>query len=127
MSTKKAYNLKKAFNQQVVIYDWGNGFKTPFGVNLEFGLTLLFVELIFFMMYKLFLHGIVNNISGLLIVYFTWFPWLVAKKIVKLKQDGKPLWFFIYEYLIYVYNIQIKNIVYSYDEPVRYKDKVNFK
>ncbi|WBF53983.1 TcpE family conjugal transfer membrane protein [Macrococcoides canis] len=127
MSNKKAYNLKKAFNQQVVIYDWGNGFKTPFGVNLEFGLTLLFVEAIFVFMYYFFLHGFVNSISGLPIVYFTWFPWLLSKKIVKLKQDGKPLWFFIYEYVKYVYNIQLKNMMYSYDEPVQYKNKVRLK
>ncbi|HDM8933107.1 TPA: conjugal transfer protein, partial [Staphylococcus aureus] len=52
----------------------------------------------------------------------------ITKYIVKLKQDGKKLFFFLWDFVIFVFNVQLRKVKLSYDEEVEYHDKkITFK
>lgn len=55
-------------------------------------------------------------------------PYYITKYIVKLKQDGKKLFFFLWDFVIFVFNVQLRKVKLSYDEEVEYHDKkITFK
>ncbi|HAR6584729.1 TPA: conjugal transfer protein, partial [Staphylococcus pseudintermedius] len=52
----------------------------------------------------------------------------LAKYINKLKQDGKKLFFFLLDFTVYLFSIQMKRSKYSFDEEVQYHNKkITFK
>ncbi|SUK57605.1 transposon-related protein [Staphylococcus aureus] len=68
------------------------------------------------------------SIGGLMFIYFTVAPYYITKYIVKLKQDGKKLFFFLWDFVIFVFNVQLRKVKLSYDEEVEYHDKkITFK
>ena len=68
------------------------------------------------------------SIGGLMFIYFTVVPYYITKYIVKLKQDDKKLFFFLWDFVIFVFNVQLRKVKLSYDEEVEYHDKkITFK
>ncbi|WPF96936.1 TcpE family conjugal transfer membrane protein [Staphylococcus aureus] len=125
---KKAYNLKRTFEQPIVMYEFTQNSSWSKGVRLDWVGTLAVLELILIIAYfKLGMNIITGLIPGLTIIYFTVFPYYLTKQIVKLKQDGKKLLFFLWDFILYVFNIQMRNVNYAYDEEVKYLNKKSIK
>ncbi|AKS73760.1 conjugal transfer protein [Staphylococcus pseudintermedius] len=125
---KKAYNLKRTFEQPIVMYEFTNGFRVNRGLRVDFWITFLVVWLIFLVAFLYLLKPLVMSISGLMFIYFTIAPYYLAKYINKLKQDGKKLFFFLLDFTVYLFSIQMKRSKYSFDEEVQYHNKkITFK
>ncbi|ALS71484.1 TcpE family conjugal transfer membrane protein [Staphylococcus aureus] len=121
---KKAYNLKRTFEQPIVMYEFTNNARFSKGIRIDWVATFVALELILAILYfKLGFHYIVSVISGMKIIYFTALPYYMTKYLVKLKQDGKKLVFFLWDFITYVFNIQMRNVHYAYDEEVKYHNK----
>ena len=108
---KKAYNLKRTFEQPIVMYEFTGSYRWSKGIRLDWVGTLFVIELILILLY---LKAGFN---------FTVLPYYMTKQLVKLKQDGKKLIFFLWDFMMYVFNIQMRNVHYAYDEEVKYHDK----
>ncbi|HDH6082997.1 MULTISPECIES: TcpE family conjugal transfer membrane protein [Staphylococcus] len=121
---KKAYNLKRSFEQPIVMYDFTQNFSWSKGIRLDWVATFAVLEFVLIIAYLKFgLNILTSSIPGLTLIYFTAFPYYLTKNIVKLKQDGKKLIFFIWDFILYVLNIQMRNVRYAYDEEVKYLNK----
>ncbi|PTJ91008.1 TcpE family conjugal transfer membrane protein [Staphylococcus simulans] len=125
---KKAYNLKRTFEQPIVMYEFTDKFRANRGFRLDFWLTFLIIWLLFLLLFLYLLKPIIMSINGLMFIYFTIAPYYLTKYIVKLKQDGKKLFFFLWDFLVYLVSIQLKNTKLNYDETIHYHtEKVKFK
>ena len=125
---KKAYNLKRTFEQPIVFYEFTDNFRINKGVRIDWVATFAIIELILTLLFVWLLRPIVTAIPGIVVIYFTAIPYYLTKYIVKLKQDGKKLMFFLFDFLVYAFNIQLRNTKYSFDEEVQYHDKeIKFK
>ncbi|HHW7876908.1 TPA: TcpE family conjugal transfer membrane protein [Staphylococcus aureus] len=125
---KKAYNLKRTFEQPIVFYEFTDNFRINKGVRIDWVATFAIIELILTLLFVWLLRPIVTAIPGIVVIYFTAMPYYLTKYIVKLKQDGKKLMFFLFDFLVYAFNIQLRNTKYSFDEEVQYHDKeIKFK
>ncbi|WZW05688.1 TcpE family conjugal transfer membrane protein [Staphylococcus aureus] len=121
---KKAYNLKRTFEQLIVMYEFTGSYRWSKGIRLDWVGTLFVIELILILLYlKAGFNTLTGLIPGLTIIYFTVLPYYMTKQLVKLKQDGKKLIFFLWDFMMYVFNIQMRNVHYAYDEEVKYHDK----
>lgn len=81
---KKAYNLKRTFEQPIVMYEFTDKFRINKGFRLDFWATFLIV-------------------------------WFI-------------LFFFLWDFVIFVFNVQLRKVKLSYDEEVEYHDKkITFK
>lgn len=125
---KKAYNLKRTFEQPIVFYEFTDNFRINKGVRIDWVATFAIIELVLTLFFVWLLRPIVTAIPGIVVIYFTAMPYYLTKYIVKLKQDGKKLMFFLFDFLVYAFNIQLRNTKYSFDEEVQYYDKeIKFK
>lgn len=124
---KKAYNLKRTFEQPIVFYEFTDKARWNKGLRMDWALTALCVELVLVILYFNGLRVVLSTLSGLTIIYFTIFPYYVTKYLVKLKQDGKKLIFFLWDFVVYLLNIQLRKVNYAYDEEIKYKDKKSIK
>ncbi|MBU5271740.1 TcpE family conjugal transfer membrane protein [Staphylococcus caprae] len=125
---KKAYNLKRTFEQPIVFYEFTDNFRINKGVRIDWVATFTIIELILTLLFVWLLRPIITAIPGIVVIYFTAVPYYLTKYIVKLKQDGKKLMFFLFDFLVYAFNIQLRNTKYSFDEEVQYHDKeIKFK
>ncbi|PTU84490.1 conjugal transfer protein [Staphylococcus pasteuri] len=125
---KKAYNLKRTFEQPIVFYEFTDNFRINKGVRIDWVATFAIIEFILTLLFVWLLRPIVTAIPGIVVIYFTAMPYYLTKYIVKLKQDGKKLMFFLFDFLVYAFNIQLRNTKYSFDEEVQYHDKeIKFK
>lgn len=125
---KKAYNLKRTFEQPIIFYEFTDNFRINKGVRIDWVATFAIIELILTLLFVWLLRPIVTAIPGIVVIYFTAMPYYLTKYIVKLKQDGKKLMFFLFDFLVYAFNIQLSNTKYSFDEEVQYHDKeIKFK
>ncbi|MDI9231257.1 TcpE family conjugal transfer membrane protein [Staphylococcus caprae] len=125
---KKAYNLKRTFEQPIVFYEFTDNFRINKGVRIDWVATFAIIELILTLLFVWLLRPIVTAIPGIVVIYFTAMPYYLTKYIVKLKQDGKKLMFFLFDFLVYAFNIQLRNTKYSFDGEVQYHDKeIKFK
>ena len=125
---KKAYNLKRTFEQPIVLYEFTDNFRINKGVRIDWVATFTIIELILTLLFVWLLRPIITAIPGIVVIYFTAVPYYLTKYIVKLKQDGKKLMFFLFDFLVYAFNIQLRNTKYSFDEEVQYHDKeIKFK
>ncbi|EOB7567113.1 TcpE family conjugal transfer membrane protein [Staphylococcus aureus] len=121
---KKAYNLKRTFEQSIVMYEFTGSYRWSKGIRLDWVGTLFVIELILILLYlKAGFNTLTGLIPGLTIIYFTVLPYYMTKQLVKLKQDGKKLIFFLWDFMMYVFNIQMRNVHYAFDEEVKYHDK----
>ncbi|MGT3738860.1 TcpE family conjugal transfer membrane protein [Staphylococcus aureus] len=121
---KKAYNLKRTFEQPIVMYEFTGDYRWSKGIRLDWVGTFVVLELILVILFVKFgFKTLTGLIPGLQIIYFTVFPYYMTKHLVKLKQDGKKLMFFIWDFIVYVVNIQMRNVHYAYDEEVKYHNK----
>ncbi|WP_239733426.1 TcpE family conjugal transfer membrane protein [Mammaliicoccus sp. J-M41] len=126
---KKAYNLKRTFEQPIVFYEFTDNFRWNKGVRADWASTFIILEILLIILYVKGLSIIIGSIQGLTIIYFTALPYYLTKHLVKLKQDGKKLMFFLWDFILYIFTIQIKKTRFSYDEEVLYqnKSKIRFK
>ncbi|QNZ34553.1 conjugal transfer protein [Staphylococcus aureus] len=125
---KKAYNLKRTFEQPIVMYEFTDKFRINKGFRLDFWATFLILWFILFLLFWYLLQPVIMSIGGLMFIYFTVAPYYITKYIVKLKQDGKKLFFFLWDFVIFVFNVQLRKVKLSYDEEVEYHDKkITFK
>ncbi|MFW3529089.1 TcpE family conjugal transfer membrane protein [Staphylococcus caprae] len=125
---KKAYNLKRTFEQPIVFYEFTDNFRINKGVRIDWVATFTIIELILTLLFVWLLRPIITAIPGIVVIYFTAVPYYLTKYIVKLKQDGKKLMFFLFDFLVYAFNIQLRNTKYSFDEEVQYHEKeIKFK
>lgn len=125
---KKAYNLKRTFEQPIVFYEFTDNFRINKGVRIDWVATFTIIELILTLLFVWLLRPMITAIPGIVVIYFTAVPYYLTKYIVKLKQDGKKLMFFLFDFLVYAFNIQLRNTKYSFDEEVQYHDKeIKFK
>lgn len=121
---KKAYNLKRTFEQPIVMYEFTGSYRWSKGIRLDWVGTLFVIELILILLYlKAGFNTLTGLIPGLTIIYFIVLPYYMTKQLVKLKQDGKKLIFFLWDFMMYVFNIQMRNVHYAFDEEVKYHDK----
>ncbi|WP_114621442.1 TcpE family conjugal transfer membrane protein [Staphylococcus aureus] len=121
---KKAYNLKRTFEQPIVMYEFTDKFRINKGFRLDFWATFLIVWFILFLLFWYLLQPVIMSIGGLMFIYFTVAPYYITKYIVKLKQDGKKLFFFLWDFVIFVFNVQLRKVKLSYDEEVEVKSRL---
>ncbi|KIX91234.1 conjugal transfer protein [Staphylococcus microti] len=125
---KKAYNLKRTFEQPIVMYEFTDKIRFNKGIRLDFWGTFFVLILIETLLFFAFLKPIVMSVKGLPIIYFLILPYYATKYLVKLKQDGKKLYYFLVDFIKYVYNIQFKKVKYCYDDALHYATKkITFK
>ncbi|HDC6240228.1 TPA: conjugal transfer protein [Staphylococcus aureus] len=106
------------------MYEFTGSYRWSKGIRLDWVDTLFVIELILILLYlKAGFNTLTGLIPGLTIIYFTVLPYYMTKQLVKLKQDGKKLIFFLWDFMMYVFNIQMRNVHYAYDEEVKYHDK----
>ncbi|UXU60239.1 conjugal transfer protein [Staphylococcus agnetis] len=125
---KKAYNLKRTFEQPIVMYEFTDGLKINKGLRVDFWITFIVIWIVFLLAFLSLLKPLIMSISGLMFIYFTVAPYYLTKYVVKLKQDGKKLFFFLWDFILYILNVQMKHVKYSFDEEVHYQNKkITFK
>ncbi|UXV29646.1 conjugal transfer protein [Mammaliicoccus sciuri] len=120
---KKAYNLKRTFEQPIIFYEFTDNIRFNKGFRIDWVATFAVIELLLVILYFRGMNVIVSSIQGMTILYFTVLPYYSTKYLVKLKQDGKKLLFFLWDFIIYVLTIQLRKTHYAYDEEVYYRNK----
>ncbi|SCT28589.1 TcpE family conjugal transfer membrane protein [Staphylococcus caeli] len=124
---KKAYNLKRTFEQPIVFYEITDNMRFNKGFRVDWIATFVVIELLLIFLYVKGFDVIVSSIQGMTILYFTVVPYFATKYLVKLKQDGKKLLFFLWDFIIYMLTIQMRKTHYAYDEEVYYNKQSKIK
>lgn len=125
---KKAYNLKRTFEQPIVMYEFTDSLRINKGIRLDFWLTFFALWTVLLLLFLWLLKPLIMSVSGFMFVYFTVVPYYTTKYIVKLKQDGKKLFFFLWDFILYVFTIQSKKARFCYDDQLQNIDtKITFK
>lgn len=91
---KKAYNLKRTFEQPIVMYEFTDGLKINKGLRVDFWVTFIIIWIVFLFAFLYLMKPLIMSISGLMFIYFTVAPYYLTKYVVKLKQDGKSCFSF---------------------------------
>ena len=73
---KKAYNLKRTFEQPIVFYEFTDNFRINKGVRIDWVATFTIIELILTLLFVWLLRPIITAIPGIVVIYFTAVPYL---------------------------------------------------
>ncbi|MBF0812029.1 conjugal transfer protein [Staphylococcus xylosus] len=126
MAKNKTFNLKQSFEQPIVIYELSETFRLRKGISVErvgafviIFLICLFLRVVFRNFFDLFPYSTILMVGVI--------PFFLSKMLVSIKSNGKKLFWFLYDYIIYSWYFKIRRQKISYDEFVYNPANTKFK
>lgn len=126
MAKNKTFNLKQSFEQPIVIYELSETFRLRKGISVErvgafviIFLICLFLRVVFRSFFDLFPYSTILMVGVI--------PFFLSKMLVSIKSNGKKLFWFLYDYIIYSWYFKIRRQKISYDEFVYNPTNTKFK
>lgn len=126
MAKNKTFNLKQSFEQPIVIYELSETFRLRKGISVErvgafviIFLICLFLRVVFRSFFDLFPYSTILMVGVI--------PFFLSKMLVSIKSNGKKLFWFLYDYVIYSWYFKIRRQKISYDEFVYNPTNTKFK
>lgn len=126
MAKSKTFNLKQSFEQPIVIYELSETFRLRKGISVErvgafviIFLICLFLRVVFRSFFDLFPYSTILMVGVI--------PFFLSKMLVSIKSNGKKLFWFLYDYIIYSWYFKIRRQKISYDEFVYNPANTKFK
>lgn len=126
MAKNKTFNLKQSFEQPIVIYELSETFRLRKGISVDrvgafviIFLICLFLRVVFRNFFDLFPYSTILMVGVI--------PFFLSKMLVSIKSNGKKLFWFLYDYIIYSWYFKIRRQKISYDEFVYNPANTKFK
>ena len=126
MAKNKTVTLKQSFEQPIVIYELSETFRLRKGISVErvgafviIFLICLFLRVVFRNFFDLFPYSTILMVGVI--------PFFLSKMLVSIKSNGKKLFWFLYDYIIYSWYFKIRRQKISYDEFVYNPANTKFK